>query len=134
MDNKTINIASSGMSHLKMAIEIACKHKCIGYKIVNVNPNREISTDENDRPAIVLYWSDTGANNITKFPYEMDTNQITNFVIGWLDSLNPKFYFADIDGDTGKGFHAFTDPYCDMLFRQWKAMIAIMPIPAMYGK
>lgn len=134
MDNKTVNIASSGMSHLKMAIEIACNHKCIGYKIVNVFNDRTISNNTNDTPVMILYWTDTGVNDIIRFPYQMDTNQMTNFVIGWLDSINPKFYFADIDGDTGKGFNAFTDPHWDMVFGQWQAMIAIMPIPAMYGK
>lgn len=134
MDNKTVNITSSGMNHLKMAIEIACSHKCIGYKIVCVDGNRKITNNDGDTPVLVLYWSDTGVNGIVKFPYEMDTNQMTNFVIGWLDSLNPKFYFADIDGDTRKGFNAFTDDHWDMVCGQWQAMIAIMPVPALYGK
>lgn len=130
MDNRIVKVASSGIEHLRMAIQLAMRHKCVGYKIVNVNRDRQIS--EVGTPTIVLYWSVTPG--IVAFPYAMSIEQTVAFVHGWLDSLDSKYYYADIDGDTDKGFFAFTDDNWDMVFGQWQAYIAIMPIPAMYGK
>ena len=119
MDNMHIDLSLVGLEEFRLAMKIACsKHShVIGYRI-----------HEN---TMILYWAKN--DNCILLPYEMDVNQVVNFVWGWLEKTPPNYPEPDHDGDNGRGFRVYNESW-GHIKGEWQAFIAIMPIWAMYGK
>ena len=89
-----------------------------GYKIVN----------DKFGTRMFLYWNrpdyDTKTEGANWFPYTMDVDEITSFVLGWLKRVDYVDYGdePDTDGSTAKAFHfqakdywgseGYCDDYC----------------------
>ena len=97
----TVNITLEGIDNLRKAFEISSCiwSKYAGYRIID---------DGKHYPKMLLYWTNpTSLSNPMKdvnfFPYEMDSNEITNFVYGWLKRVDYGDA-PDTDGSVEKGF------------------------------
>lgn len=116
MDNRKIDIWLDGNFELAMQLSIG-RRKVIGYRV-----------HEN---SIVLYWAKS--DKMIPLPYEMDVNDVTQFVAGWLAKTKPDYPKPDHDGDNEQGFRIFNEAW-GHVYGEWEAFIAITPIWAMYGK
>lgn len=122
MDNKFFSITSEGEENFALAMKVAFNvsgHKCTGYSV-----DKKSNT-------IILYWADH--KDSIPFPYQMNNDQVTVFLSGWLKTVKPIEAEPDIDGDVGLGFSVFCESW-GHVDSKWQAFVAIQPVWALYGK
>jgi len=120
MDNRSIQIKSTGNEDFKLAMILACskwgdrsKFKIKGYRVV-----------EN---SLQLYQFDCA--EMIKLPYDLDVLDATNFAWGFIEKTDCSTNEPDHDGDNKKGFCLIADEW-----NQNNYFVSITPIWAMYGK
>lgn len=107
---------------LEIAFEGAPGRKTTGWL--------EMSTDDDKRKRLVLFWmDDPGAN---KFPAALDAAEAEPFVKAWLkeQDYGPQ---PDHDGDNKKGWRVYNESW-SMVAHNARAFVAIEPCWIMYGK
>lgn len=122
MDNFELTVQSEGRKQFDLAMQIAFRDhaKAVGYRI-------------SKEKGLILYWSKTSVTDLIPFAYDMNCQQATEFVWGWIESNPPKGERPDHDGDNEKGFIVYTDSW-GHVDGQWQAFVGIGVIWAMYGK
>lgn len=124
MDNFAISVTSEGLIPLELAMEIAFSNhgcKAIAYKATK------------DR--FTLYWiaSAESDKEVIKLPVKMDSKACASIVSQWLGEEAEYGKQPDHDGDNGKGWKVFTTAW-GMVDGDYRAICAIVPVWAMYGK
>lgn len=71
--------------------------------------------------------------NVLPLPYPMDCQATTEFVWNWLQQGADYGKQPDHDGDNGKGYRIFNEAW-GHVGNDWRAIIAVQPAWAMYGK
>lgn len=121
MDNRKIELLLEGKEDFVAAMRLAINNReTIGYRV-----------HENE---MTLFWSKTSpCDDFKELPYSMFTNDVINFVWGWLESVSPMSAKPDHDGDNEKGFKIYTDGWGHGKFG-WQSFVNVTPIWAMHGK
>jgi hypothetical protein len=118
MDNFKIDVTCEGETAMRHVISIALtQHKEVkAYAIT-------------EKHGLVLYW--TEADGATNLPYSFDTEATVGLVMGWLKERKDSEYrdYCDHDGHNGKGWRVYNDEDLG-----WKALLAVTPNWAWYGK
>ena len=125
----------SGEKNLKKCFDLASDihHSYKGYRLVE---------DKTHGPRMFLYWCkpDNPKDDANWFPYEMNTDEITSFVWGWLKRVDYGEE-PDTDGSTGKGFSFWAKDFCDCLYDGGKPVcdeysvgVIVKPVWFVYGK
>ena len=63
-----------------------------------------------------LYWCKPESlcmDGFVPLPYEMNSEQIYQFVIGWLQNVEIADYKPDTDGSVVKGYEFIADTFCE---------------------
>jgi len=118
--NTTIKLMMTGKENLLTAFHLATQifKKIEGYKIIN--------------NTMILYWCEKG-KDIVKFPYQMNSEQINEFVWGWLQNVEPNTPEPHTDGSTGKAWE-FNACEWGLVDNEDYEFITITPIWFVYGK
>jgi hypothetical protein len=120
MDNRKIEIESTGNEDFRLAFILACskwgdrsKFKIKGFKVVDDT----------------LWLYEYEDKEMTAFPFDLDIGDATNFAWGYIEKTPCKLKQPDHDGDNEKGFSLIANEW-----NQNKHFVEIKPIWAMYGK
>lgn len=123
MDNFHVSIQSEGKDHFVRALSFFLDgHKSVvGYSI-------------SEEKGLIFYWSMTSLpKDVTKFPYDMNLEDAVAFAWGWLLKVAYPQPEPDHDGDNGKGFLIYNESW-GHVDNEWAALVAILPVWAIYGK
>lgn len=98
-----------------------------GYRVVNDKYGKRM----------FIYWCrpSTGPIGPDWFPYDMNAEEITNFVWGWLSRVDYG-EAPDTDGSTGKGFHFRSKDFGDLMegCDEYAVGVIVSPEWFVYGK
>lgn len=126
-----IDIWLEGKENLRKCFDLATNihTKWCGYKIVN---------DEYGTRMFVYWCQPTGfdrKNDVNWLPYEMNVEEITNFIWGWLERVDYG-EVPDTDGSTGKGFHFRSKDFGDLMegCDEYAVGVIVSPEWFVYGK
>lgn len=121
MNNRKLTVLGEGLEDFKLAMRLAMSdhEKIVGYALLN------------DNKTLAIYWMHSQNDKFVRLPYEMDVDEATVFIWGWLQKTGPDTYppKPDQDGNNKKGF-LVTDLSCHP---DWTAIVAIRPIWAEHG-
>ena len=129
MEDK-LDIYLTGEENLRKCFDLATNlHRSYcGYKVVN---------DKKYGQRMFIYWCkpSTGPIGPNWFPYEMNVDEITSFVWGWLSRVD---YGKEpcTDGSTGKGFRFRAKGFGDCMegCDEYSVGVIVSPEWFVYGK
>lgn len=132
MEEDYLDIYLTGQENLFKCFDLATNihKKYSGYKVVN---------DNKHGLRMFVYWTKPSScpdtSNASWFPYEMEPNEISDFVWGWLKRADYGDE-PDTDGGTGKGFHFVARDFGDLLdgCDEYAVGVIVTPVWFVYGK
>ena len=144
MDNKKFNIICEGHDALDLALKMIWGSipggKATHYKVMKLKtetkyyPNHH-TTRNIESPdgvdTLILLWN--GDKDAIKLPFPLKLENVTDFVIGWLENEADYGKEPDHDGDNGKGWRVFNEDWGHVADYTY-SIIGIQPEWAMYGK
>jgi hypothetical protein len=129
MDNFFIDVTSEGRSNLERALGIAFSRYSSAYFW------REDRREGSDLPRLVLSWVRDlkPSEGWHPFPTPVDAAAATDVVARWLEAAAYGGQ-PDHDGDNGKGWRVYTESWGHVAPYDYRALVAVEPRWAMYGK
>lgn len=122
MDNFQIDITAQGKPTLETALRIAFEHNHGPAKGYRIDPEK----------GLIFLWVVESRPGVVPFPFAMDAVGAADFAWRWLaeQDYGPE---PDHDGDNGKGWRVYCE-FWGHVGGDWRAICAVQPAWAMYGK